>query len=208
MKNLKKGFYLTIAVLFFSLCIFYTPVKASNIIDNKDISSSYNEETFKSSEQRICDNEFLQLIQEEFGYSFSENETLFTTTDAPEDVKGQIKNRASDYTVNTYSYTKVFQTTNFWGFKEDFISITVSGAVYVYNDGKVHLFSMSLSATVYESGWSISFDSPRIINTDGTFSIGFGQVYCSKLTTLYQFGCSVSIDRWHPYADVDISQIG
>lgn len=63
---------------------------------------------------------------------------------------------SDDYEVVPYFYTSYVRTTNILGKIVMFATINVSGEVYIYNDGKVHLFSMRTQATAHQSGWNVS----------------------------------------------------
>ena len=201
---------LRVLLLVFATCVFVMilseiSAKASDRnCDNKEVDIA---ELMQSKFVQITEEDVVELIKERFDYE-SENETsYFVTEDAPADIKNLIDLRSSDYTVRPYSLTTTFQKTNFWGNKVDFITIVVYGETYIYTDGKVHIFSMGVSATVYESGWSVSIDTPNIVNTDGTISIGISFVYCTRLDAIHGFGCFVSITRGDTRPEVEVTEV-
>ena len=140
--------------------------------------------------------------------SLGEDATLFRTADTPENVAALMTTRSSDYDIVPYSLTKTYKTQSLWGNRlVNFLTIKVSGNVYVYKDGKVHLYSMSTSATPHKEGWNVSYESNGICNTDGSISQGIQYVYCRKLDVEYKFGCWVSIVKFDTYPSVSIDQI-
>ena len=203
MNNIIKGFVAIVVVVIFSVSAGITSVKASE----------YREYNMEGSYEKIFDE--LSVLSEEEVLTLKQNglisntdatTSVFKTSYAPDDIVSRIKDRSSDYIVHHYSLTKTFQKTNFWGNKVNFITIVCSGDSYEYTDGKVHLLSMSVQATMHESGWSLEVEHPTIINTDGSISGGFGYVYCTKADTTYGFGCSVGLTSAHPIPDVSITQ--
>jgi len=205
MKFNHKVILIIIAMCFFTVSISTIPAKASsNNIDKRqgDIS-----EILQNLNSQITENDFIELIKERFENGNESEKTYFLTQDAPENTKDLINLRSSEYTVRPYSLTATFQKKNFWGFYYDFITIVVSGETYIYTDGKVHIFSMGVSATLYESGWNLSIDTPNIVNTDGSMSIGISFVYCTKLDAFRSFGCFVTINRGETRPEVDVTEV-
>ena len=197
MKKLYKGMSGILFCLMMVVLVNAADVRAEGISgdeDNNTIVMPLNEDHLK------------ELIRENFQDN-NENYAYFATKDAPENVYELIATRAGDYTVHHYSKTAVFQKTNFWGNKYDYITIVVSGDTYEYTDGKVHLYSMGVSATIDDTGWNTTIDTPVIVNTDGTMSCGYSFVYFTKVDKYYEFGCFVSLTNSHPLAEVDITQI-
>lgn len=137
-----------------------------------------------------------------------DNTTLFCTSDTPDNIVELMTLNAANYEVVPYSYTKIINTTTAWGNKlVKFLTIEVSGEVYVYRDGKVHLYSMWTKATPHQSGWNVSYDFNGLCNTDGSVSIGYSYVYCTKLDVEYKFACSVSIYKMDTKPTVTIEQV-
>lgn len=136
-----------------------------------------------------------------------ENTILFCTSDAPENVASLMASRSSDYEVVPYSFTKTYNTKNFWGDLEKFITIRVSGEVFIYSDGKVHLYSINVSTTPHKTGWNVSYESDGILNTDGSLSMCIYYVYCRKGSDEYMFSCWVTIYKDDTYPSITISQV-
>lgn len=95
--------------------------------------------------------------------------------------------KGSDYA--SYQFEKEFRC----GYKktEDDEPITlfklkISGTVYFYEDGKVHLLSMGSQVTETASKYSVTIIDNEIINTDGLISIG--NTYFYTTSTKYPQG--------------------
>ncbi len=132
---------------------------------------------------------------------------LFCTSDTPDNIIELMTLNAAEYEVVPYSYTNLFRMTDPSGVTIYLFIIKVSGEVYIYPDGKVHLFSMKVSVTPNQSGWDVTVDTPTLCNTDGSVSYGYSYVYCTKADTKYTFGCSVSIHKLDSKPKVSIEQI-
>lgn len=199
MKRLSIGMFGILFCMMMVVLVNEVDVRAAVGIsgdeENNVIVMPFNEEYLK------------ELVQENFQNDNNENYAYFVTDDAPENIYELIATRAGDYTVHHYSRTAVFQKTNFWGNKYDYITIVVSGDTYEYTDGKVHLYSMGVSATIDDTGWTKTIDTPVIVNTNGAMSYGYSFVYFTKVDKYYEFGCFVSLTNSHPLAEVDITQI-
>lgn len=62
----------------------------------------------------------------------------------------------------------------------DIGTIYVSGQIYEYKDGKVHLFSMKVQA-VKHIECDVEITTPELYNDDGTFAAGTSEVIFSNL---------------------------
>lgn len=172
-----------------------------DVLSNKQLSSITNDESLF-----IADSSITEALKGTI--NLDENTTVFCTTDAPSNVVSLITSRSSDYRIVPYSYTKLYRTTPVLGNTlVDFLTIKISGEVYIYTDGKVHLFSMTTQATPHQSGWQTSIETQGLLNTDGTLSKGISYVYCTKLDVEYKFLCNVFIQNNDTYPTLSIGQI-
>lgn len=135
------------------------------------------------------------------------NTALFCTNDTPENVATLMSSRSSDYKIVPYSLTKTYYTKNFWGIQKKFLTIKVSGEVFIYKDGKVHLYSVNMSSTSHQTGWTISYETNGILNTDGSLSSCIYYVYCKSSSKEYKFGCWLTIYKYDNYPSISIEQI-
>ncbi len=177
---------------------------ASELIISDSIENSV--ESLQTNDQFV---KFDSVITEAFAATIPLDDTsaLFRTSDTPDNIVELMTLNAAEYEVVPYSYTKLFRMTNTSGAKVNFVTIKVYGEVYIYPDGKVHLFSMRVSATPHQSGWDVTVDTPTLCNTDGSVSCGDSFVYCTKANTEYMFGCHVSIHKMDSNPEISIEQI-
>lgn len=132
---------------------------------------------------------------------------LFCTSDTPDNIVELMTLNAAEYEIVPYSYTNLFRMTNTSEVTVYLFTIKVSGEVYIYPDGKVHLFSMRVSVTPHQSGWDVTVDTPTLCNADGSVSYGYSFVYCTKADAKYDFDCHVSIHAMDSKPEVSIKQM-
>ncbi len=124
----------------------------------------------------------------------SVKEFIYVTEDAPDDIMTILnsRNATNEYRTESYSSNALFQT-EVLGRKINVITIRVSGEVYIYEDGKIHLYSMRVETDVHVIG-TAETEGLDIMNTDGSISMGKAQV---TLDTLlygeYGFVCMVYV---------------
>lgn len=74
--------------------------------------------------------------------SLDNTATLFCTSDTPDNIVELMTSNATEYEVLPYSFTNLFRTTGISGIKVDFLTIQVSGEVYIYTE---YMFGCSKS---------------------------------------------------------------
>ncbi len=121
-------------------------------------------------------------------------EYIYLTEDAPDNMMSILNQRSAlnEYDIQTYEFSQTFHTT--WlGATIDLITITVEGEVYLYEDGKVHLYSMTITAQSHVLG-SVDIGNINIVNTDGAWSAGEVMIYLdSLLHGEHSYGCRVVV---------------
>lgn len=168
-------------------------------VPQKRVENIINEEIFF-----VADGKVIDALKGHM--SLDENAALFCTADTPDNVASLMTLSSNDYEVVPYSYTKYVRTTNIFGDIVMFATINVSGEVYIYSDGKVHLFSMRTKATAHQSGWNVSIKTRDLCNTDGSISIGYSYVYYTKQDVEHEFVCKVFILKDDKKPSVTIGQ--
>lgn len=154
-----KSFYKKTLILFLLLVgTFINSKKAYASEFNVSGFLEKNIENLKGNDKLIvADSKIVTALKSKI--PLDDNTTLFCTSDTPDNIVKLMTLNAADYEVVPYSYTKIINTTTLWGNKlVKFLTIKVSGEVYIYNDGKVHLYSMWTGATPHQSGWNVSYD--------------------------------------------------
>lgn len=73
---------------------------------------------------------------------------------------------ASGYTIGTFTENYDY----YYLSNTPVATITQTVVVYFYTDGKVHIYSDSVSCTIKQSGYSYQIPTPSITNTDGSYS--------------------------------------
>lgn len=144
-----------------------------------------------------CDNESFTLMDEK---NSEEGENIVfgaaeNTWITKEEISPAVL-RTSSYEIVPYSRTFVTGCGN----KDNVATIQVSGEVYFYNTGQVHLYSMKISVKPIK-GCTYSVSDIYILNTDGSRSSGsvfvlleYDNVELSRLITVELTGGSRDID--------------
>lgn len=190
-------------------------ILSENAFTNKTITytSDYDTDNFpkktlervKSEPLIVADSNIVNALKGQI--HLDGNTTLFCTSDTPDNVASLLASRSVNYQVVPYSFSRTFNTINYWGNLKKFITIQVSGEVFIYEDGKVHLYTMNVSAIPHKTGWHVSYESNGILNTDGAFSQGLHYVYCRMGSDEHKFGCWLSIYKFDTYPSLSIEQI-
>jgi len=119
---------------------------------------------------------------------------IWTTDDAPDNIKSIINQRnvrslyeVIDYNDSYIAYAEVLGKT------VKLLTINVYGSIYLYEDGKVHIYNIHVNVKEHVSCGSEA-EIDRLLNTDGTFSMAEAHVTTNSL--LYgnrYFICTVMV---------------
>jgi membrane-bound acyltransferase YfiQ involved in biofilm formation len=95
---------------------------------------------------------------------------------------------AGSYTSKSFSYSRdiVIGSTTV-------VTITENVIVWFYTDGKVHIYSQSISYNNLSPLASIYLYTPTVTNTDGSYSQTVGNVDLYYLGTTYYIACVATI---------------
>ena len=164
-------------VMFVSFFVGTKPVYA------EEVSNEVEEEIELTEEQMQQVIQWVQGEQDTVS-QICEKEFIFVTDDAPDNIMSVLNQRSDSngYTIRNYVCT-------YTGYKEvlgvrvDIVTIGVIGEVYVYEDGKVHLYSMRVAAEAKVIG-DVEIDDVEIRNSDGT-TVAMGRTYVHLDTLLY-----------------------
>ena len=93
-------------------------------------------------------------------------------TESVYDVPGNGIMLLSNYETIPFNKTVYLNVVKGDGSRETLCSVNLSGTMYYYNDGKVHLYTLGSSIYVYENGAVANAQTSQIENTDGSYSKG------------------------------------
>lgn len=104
----------------------------------------------------------------------------------------------NNYSTKNFSQTRLFRSTN----DTQIARITFSGTGYFYEDGKVHLYSISISVQLIDTSWAYNTHDLSINNTDGSISSGYGFVSLTNGNNSLEIGCMVRLTFGSNYFDI------
>lgn len=93
-------------------------------------------------------------------------------TESVYDISGNGIMLLSNYETIPFNKTIYLNVVKGDGSRETLCSVNLSGTMYYYNDGKVHLYTLGSSIFVYENGAVANAQTTQIENTDGSYSMG------------------------------------
>lgn len=88
------------------------------------------------------------------------------------DVPGNGIMLLGDYETIPFKKTVYLNVVKGDGSRETLCGISLSGTMYYYNDGKVHLYTLGSTTYVYEVDAVVDVQTTQIDNTDGSYSMG------------------------------------
>ncbi|MBR6642734.1 MAG: hypothetical protein IKL28_03630 [Lachnospiraceae bacterium] len=134
-------------------------------------------------ETELTEEQIVKFMQEDELPDTQEvvKEYIYLTEDAPDNMMSILNQRSTlnEYSVQIYEESHTFQA-KMLGVTVDIITITVEVDVYLYEDGKIHLYRMKVSANPHVIG-NADVGVIDIHNTDGSISRGVADVFLDSL---------------------------
>lgn len=144
------------------------------------VASDYEYEVTCEPLENISEDEALYVIETEIIFNVPESEVR----------------RINNFEEISFDNIEYFNLMMANGFRRTLFGVRLSGVFYYYDDGKVHLYSLSATTHVYEEDSHIDALSPQIYNGDGSFSEGslsftfasdqLGLYICRAVVEFYQ----------------------